>query len=181
MLRKQGADVAEPEIIATTGWTTADLGQALDEVRPRGPYALVSLLIGVNNQFQGLSSHQYRAQFGWLLARAITLAGGRAARVLVLSIPDWGITPFATGRDRRAIAIAIDAFNDINRDGAHHAGARYVDVTAISRAAGTDPSLTATDGLHPSARMYRMWAELALPTALAALQTHDDPPAPAAS
>lgn len=169
MLRERGIDVAEAEIIATTGWTTDDLASAIVEREPRGPYGLVSLLIGVNNQYRGQPLEEYRRQFRGLLEQAITFAGDEPGRVLVLSIPDWGVTPFAEGRDRDQIAREIDAFNAVNRDESASAGARYVDVTPTSRMAAADRRLMAEDGLHPSGLMYRAWAELALPGALAAL------------
>ncbi|MBE0610802.1 MAG: SGNH/GDSL hydrolase family protein [Dehalococcoidia bacterium] len=168
MLRERGIDVAEPEIVATTGWTTDELASAIVEREPRGPYGLVSLLIGVNNQYRGQLLEEYRNQFYGLLEQAIAFAGDEPGRVLVLSIPDWGVTPFADGRDRDQIAREIDAFNAVNRDESASAGARYVDVTPISRMAASDRRLVAEDGLHPSGLTYRAWAELALPGALAA-------------
>ncbi|HEX5726928.1 MAG TPA: GDSL-type esterase/lipase family protein [Longimicrobiaceae bacterium] len=169
LLRERGVDVAEPEIVARTGWTTDELSAAIDAADPRGPYALVSLLVGVNNQYRGRSAVEYREHFRALLARAAGFAGGEGGRVLVLSIPDWGVTPFAAGRDRARIAEEIDAFNRIAREEAERAGARWVDVTPQSRQAGADPSLVAVDGLHPSGESYEEWAWLALPAALAAL------------
>jgi lysophospholipase L1-like esterase len=169
LLRAEGLPVAEPEIIATTGWTTDELSAAIDRANPPGPYPLVSLLIGVNNQYRGRSLEEYREQFGALLARAIALAGGVPGRVLVLAIPDWGVTPYAEGRDRAAIAAALDEFNAANRAAALAAGAHYVDVTPLSRLAGLDPGLLAPDGLHPSGRQYLEWARLALPAACLAL------------
>ena len=129
----------------------------------------MSLLIGVNNQYRGLDADQYRLEFRALLERAIEFARGRPDRVIVLSIPDWGVTPFAEGEDREQVAREIDQFNLINREETERANARYVDVTPISREAATDPSLVADDGLHPSGKMYAAWAELALPEALAAI------------
>jgi len=169
-LRQQGMAIGEPQIIARTGWTTDELLAAIDQAAPMGPFDLVSLLIGVNNQYRGRDSGEYRAEFRALLRRAIALAGGRAARVLVLSIPDWGVTPFAAGRDRGRIAAEIDAFNAINRAEAERAGARYVDITPESRAAAAHPELIAGDGLHPSGTMYAEWVELALPQVVAALE-----------
>ena len=166
LLRAAGVPVTEPEIIATTGWTTDELAAGIDRANPRGPYDLVSLLIGVNNQYRGWSEEEYRAQFVALLQRAIGFADGRPSRVLVLSIPDWGVTPFAEGRDRAAIAIAIDRFNAINREEAARADAAYVDITPISR---QNAALIADDGLHPSGAMYAEWAKAALPVARAAL------------
>ncbi|MFN8501857.1 MAG: GDSL-type esterase/lipase family protein [Kouleothrix sp.] len=169
LLRARGVALAEPQIIARTGWTTDELAAAIDAAEPQGPFDLVSLLVGVNNQYRGRAAGEYRAELRALLGRAVALAGGDARRVLVLSIPDWGVTPFAAGRDAARIAAEIDAFNAIGRAEALDAGVRYVDVTAESRRAATDPALVAGDGLHPSGAMYAAWAALALPDALAAL------------
>ncbi len=168
-LRAGGRVVAEPRIIARTGWTTDELAQAIAVSNVPADYDLVSLLIGVNDQYRGRSISDYPERFRSLLKQAIGFAGGRPGRVLVVSIPDWGVTPFASGRDRAKIAAEIDAYNALNRAAAEAAGARYVDVTAISREAATDRSLLAPDGLHPSAAMYARWVELALPAARAAL------------
>lgn len=169
LLRERGIDVGEPRIIARTGWTTDELSAAIDDADPRRPFALVTLLIGVNNQYRGRGAEEYRAEFSALLRRAIGFAGGEASRVIVLSIPDWGVTPFADGRDRAQIAAEIDAFNAINRDEARSAGAHWVDVAPQSRAAGADPAFLVSDGLHPSGRAYAEWARLALPAAVEAL------------
>jgi lysophospholipase L1-like esterase len=169
LLRARGIAVAEPEIVARTGWTTDELDAAIDEAAPRGPYALVSLLIGVNDQYRGGEEAVYRSQFTALLRRAIGFAGGEASRVVVLSIPDWGVTPFAEGRDRARIASEIDAFNAAAREVTAEFGARWVDVTPASRQAGSAPGMLVGDGLHPSGRQYATWAELALPAAAAAL------------
>lgn len=169
MLRERGIDVAEPEIVATTGWTTDELASAIVERELHGPFELVSLLIGVNNQYRGWPLDEYRQQFRGLLDQAIAFAGDEPGRVLVLSIPDWGVTPYAEGRDRAQIAREIDAFNRVNREEAAGSGARYVDVTPVSRMASSEPRLVAGDGLHPSGQMYSAWAELVLPEALAAL------------
>jgi lysophospholipase L1-like esterase len=169
LLRARGVDVGEPEIIATTGWTTDELSAGIDRAAPAGPYALVTLLIGVNNQYRGRPADEYRTQLHALLARAVDLAGGDARRVVVVSIPDWGVTPFAEGRDRAQIGREIDAFNAIGRDETERAGARFVDITPGSRAAAHDPPLTAPDGLHPSGKMYGGWARDVLPAAYAAL------------
>jgi lysophospholipase L1-like esterase len=169
LLRREGHTLDEPQIIATTGWTTDELAAGIDRAAPRGPFDLVSLLIGVNNQYRGRDLAEYTVQFEALLQRAIELAGGQPRRVLVLSIPDWGLTPFAAGRDRAAIGRAIDQFNALNARAARRAGAHYVDVTPISRQAADDAALIAGDGLHPSGKMYAEWARLALPAAREAL------------
>ncbi|HEX8724653.1 MAG TPA: GDSL-type esterase/lipase family protein [Gemmatimonadaceae bacterium] len=168
-LRRRGMPMADPEIIARSGWTCDELASGIAAAAPRGPYPLVSLLIGVNDQFRGATPHQYAPCFEALLRQAASLAGGRTGRVIVLSIPDWGVSPFADGRDRFAIAESIDAFNRVNRAASAAVGARYVDVTASSRAAA-DRSRFVADGLHPSAGMYAEWAALALDAAVAALR-----------
>jgi lysophospholipase L1-like esterase len=163
LLRERGVAVDAPEIVARTGWTTDELSGGIDAASPRGPFDVVTLLIGVNNQYRGRSSAEYRDQFRGLLARAVAFAGGRASHVIVLSIPDWGVTPLAAGGDHARIAHEIDAFNTINRDEASRVGARYADVTTISRRAADEPGLLAPDGLHPSATMYEAWARAVLP------------------
>ena len=161
----------ETGIIARTGWTTDELWQAIQQSPPQGAYELVSLLIGVNDQYRGGDAERYRQDFRFLLGKAIGYAGGDPKRVIVLSIPDWGATPYAR-IDRRSaaqISAEINAFNAVNKDESQKAGVRYVDVTPISRQAPADPALLADDGLHPSGKMYAAWAALALPEALAAL------------
>ena len=164
-LREGGRAAGDPLIVARTGWTTDELMAEIDGAAPEGRFDLVSLLIGVNDQYRGRDVEEFRAGFRALLRRAIGFAGGEAGRVIVLSIPDWGVTPFAGGRDRAAIAQAIDRFNAAGRDETRRAGARYVDVTAVSREAAGDATLLAADGLHPSGAMYAAWASLALPAA----------------
>ena len=159
----EGVRVNDPEIVARTGWTTSELAREIQERNLKGPYDIVSLLIGVNNQYRGRGVEEYRAEFVDLLGQAISFAGGNPGRVVVLSIPDWGVTPFAEGRDRAQIAAEIDAFNEVNRTESERFAVRYVDVTGISREAATNPELVADDGLHPSGTMYARWAEAALP------------------
>ena len=168
-LRAAGLDVADPQIIAETGWRTDDLNAAITRVAPKGPFQLVSLLIGVNNQYQGRTAEAYRGEFDALLRRAIDLAGGEPSRVLVLSIPDWGATPFGQSQSNPP-GPAIDRFNAVNLEMSRKAGVRYVDVTPASRAAATDPTLTIGDDLHPSGKMYATWVDLALPEATQALK-----------
>jgi lysophospholipase L1-like esterase len=167
-LRGRGYQV-DVSILARTGWTTSELAEGMRAASLAGGYALVSLLIGVNNQYRGLSLDAYRAEFSSLLDWAVQLAGGEPKRVTVLSIPDWGVTPFAEGRDRARVSVETDAFNSVNREESAREGVRYVDVTAVSRLALHDPSLLASDNLHPSGLMYSRWADLVLPEALAAL------------
>lgn len=162
-LRAEGKDMTDPEIIARTGWTTDELDAAITERGPKGPYDLVSLLIGVNNQYRGRSLEEYREQFSALLERAIGFAGGHPERVFVVSIPDWGVTPFAEGRDRAEIGREIDAFNAAARERCRERGVQFVDITPGSRRAADDPALVASDGLHPSGAMYAEWTAAVLP------------------
>jgi lysophospholipase L1-like esterase len=171
-LRAEGIPVADPVIIARTGWRTDDLSAGIDRANPQGPFDIVGLLIGVNNQYQGRSADAYRGEFAALLKRAIAFAaGGDPARVIVLSIPDWGATPFAAGPDRARIGAEIDRFNAINREETKRAGARYVDVTPESREAPNRPELIAGDGLHPSGKMYGQWVRLVLSETKASIET----------
>lgn len=155
----------EVTIIARTGWTTDELWQGIQAREIRPPYNLVSLLIGVNNQYRGLDINEYREQFVFLLHKSIEYAGGEPRRVIILSIPDWGVTPFASGRDSNKIAKEIDEFNQVNREESEKADVHYMDITPGSRDAVTEPALIARDGLHPSGKMYAMWAEKVLPVA----------------
>ena len=166
-LRDDGVGLADPRIIAATGWTTDELDAAIDVAAPADEYAFVSLLIGVNNQYRGRNVHDYGREFAALLERAIGFAGGRGGRVLVLSIPDWGVTPFArdSGRDRSAIARELDAYNATARDLCAARGVAFVDISAVSRERGAEPAMLAADNLHPSAAMYALWTQLALPVA----------------
>ncbi|MEK9137534.1 MAG: SGNH/GDSL hydrolase family protein [Bacteroidota bacterium] len=166
MLREQKIDIADPVIIACTGWTTDELDAAIDRENLQEPFDLVSLLVGVNNQYRERDREEYREQFKRLLQRAIGFAGGDSSHVIVLSIPDWGVMPFAEGRDRKKIAQEIDDFNAINREETERSGAHYVDVTPLSRDAASDMSFIASDGLHPSGKMYEEWARLVLPKAI---------------
>ncbi len=174
MLRQAGINVAAPRIIARTGWTTAELMQAIESEEKSGEikesYDMVSLLIGVNNQYRGQSLDLYRTEFGTLLQLSIRFAKDDPGKVLVLSIPDWGVTPFAQNCDRAQIAREIDQFNAVAQEEAQKAGVPYVDITPVSRTAAKDQSLIAADKLHFSGSMYREWAELALPIAQSILQ-----------
>lgn len=169
LLRARGVAIDDPQVIATTGWTTDELDAGIDAAHALAPipndHALVSLLIGVNNQYRERSLDDYEAQFAGLLERAIGFAGGEAARVIVLAIPDWGVTPFAmqSGRDRAQISMQLDAFNAAAQRIAQARGARFVDTAAVSRERGGEVAMLADDGLHPSAALYAQWAEAALP------------------
>lgn len=165
VLREQGINVADPEIIAKTGWTTGELAEGIAQAQPQGPYDLVSLLIGVNNQYRGLSQDEYREQFVGLLETAVAFADDKPHRVFVVSIPDWSMTPFGQRRDAQAVSAAIDAFNAINRAETENRGIVYINITPNSRQAPAGRELIADDGLHPSGEMYRQWVELILPEA----------------
>jgi len=160
----------EVTLIARTGWTTDELWQGIQARELNPPYDLVSLLIGVNNQYRGLDIDEYREEFIFLLNKAIEYAGGDAKRVIVLSIPDWGVTPFAKSRDSKEIATEINLFNSVNREESEKAGVYYVNITPSSREAVTDSALIAADGLHPSGKMYAEWAGLAYPEVLKILE-----------
>ena len=162
-LKKRGYSVKAPEIIAVTGWTTSDLKAGIKAADPKGPYDLVSLLIGVNNQYRGMDINIYRTEFGELIDQSIRFAGNDPGRVIVLSIPDWGVTRFASDRDKEKIAREIDQYNAINRQITLARGIVWIDVTGISRVAEQDETLIAGDGLHPSGKMYTEWVRLAIP------------------
>lgn len=150
-------------IIARTGWTVDELWEGIQINPPKGTYNLVTLLIGVNDQYRGYSVNEYREDFRFILGKAIEYAGGDPAKVIVLSIPDWGVTPFAADRDRQQITKQIDQFNLVNHEESQKAGVRYVDITPASRKAVSDLTLIASDGLHPSGEMYALWAQEVFP------------------
>lgn len=158
-LNKKGYAIGKPTIIATTGWRTDNLKNAMNIAQLKPEYDLVSLLIGVNNQYQGKSSDQYAIEFEDLLKTAIHLAKGRKENVFVVSIPDYGFTPFGKPK-KEAITKAIDLFNEINARITYKYKVQYFNITEISRDGLTDPSLVAGDGLHPSGKMYAQWVEL---------------------
>lgn len=162
-LADNGTSIADAEIIAQTGWNTAELKQGIEARDPQEPYDLVSLLIGVNNQYRGLDTADFRQDFRDLLQMSIQFAGSDTAGVIVVSIPDYGVTPFAQNMYQEQIAKEIDAFNAIKEQEAMRAGVVFIDITPISRLAADDPSLLAEDGLHPSGKMYAKWVEIILP------------------
>jgi lysophospholipase L1-like esterase len=159
LLRKTGHKIHAPEILAKTGWTTGELISAINQHRFLNKYDFVSLLIGVNNQYRGRSVEEYKKEFEELLKLAIAFAGNDPSKVVVLSIPDWGVTPFAEGRDRSQIAKDIDVYNSANKEITVQNNVHYIDITPLTREAITDQSLLAPDGLHPSAKDYQRWAE----------------------
>jgi len=159
----EGIPTWSPLIVAQTGWTTDELMDGIDQAHIDPPFDLVSLLIGVNNQYRGWDTAVFRTEFNELLDRAVTFAGNDPGKVLALSIPDWGVTPFAEGRDRAKISAEIDAFNSIKKQVTEKRGILFIDITGISRLAENDESLLAGDGLHPSGKMYGMWVEKIIP------------------
>ena len=167
-MREAGTHMGEPQIVAVTGWTTDELARGMDEARLQPGHDLVTLQIGVNNQYRGRPLAEYATQFDELLSRAVALAGDEASRVVVVSIPDWGVTRFAreNGHDAARIATELDAFNACARELADARGAGFVDITGLSR---QYPTLVAQDGLHPSAAQYAAWIEEILPAALRAV------------
>ena len=165
MLRTEGVAVSNPVTIARTGWTTSELASAIAAADPEPAFDMVTLLIGVNNQYRGQPLASYRTEFYELLETAVRLAKGNPNRVLVLSIPDWGATPFGEGRDRQQITAEIEAFNAAAKELAQIAGVTFIDITPLTRKAAEDLSYVASDGLHYSGKMHREWALLALPKA----------------
>jgi lysophospholipase L1-like esterase len=164
-LRANGIAINDPGIIAKTGWTTDELSEALDEAESNNtlspPYNLVSLSIGVNNQYRERSAENYREEFSALLQRAIGYAGKKNLHVFVLSIPDWGITEFGqkSGRDVTQITRELDNYNQINAEVSKQAGVHYVDISKITREVGADAKYYAEDGLHPSRALYALWVK----------------------
>ena len=172
-LRNDGLPVTDPQIIAQTGWTTDELDSAIDAAHLLPAFDIASLLIGVNNQYRGRSVEEYREQFTRLLERAIGFVQGRHDRVLVLSIPDWGVTAFGQQDARGAASIAaeIDAFNTTAQETCQQRGVAFINITGVSRTLGEQAAMQASDGLHPSALMYAEWTRLALPYARAMVAT----------
>ena len=147
------------KIIATTGWRTDDLSKAMDEAGLSNDYNLVSLLIGVNNQYQGKSVEDYKPEYEVLLDRAISLAGGMKENVFVVSIPDYAFTPFGQTADSEKISNELEIYNAACKAITVAKGVQHIDITGISKEGITDPSLVAKDGLHPSAKQYTYWVE----------------------
>ncbi|MFN5020151.1 MAG: SGNH/GDSL hydrolase family protein [bacterium] len=159
LLRKKGLAVHAAEIVAKTGWTTDELMAGIEKTVFEKNYDIVTLLIGVNNQYRGNPDDVYAIEFEALLNKAIAFAAGNKKHVYVLSIPDWGATPFAEGRDRKKIAAEIDVFNSINRKITKAKGITYISITEGTREVPSNPKLVAKDGLHPSSDDYARWAE----------------------
>lgn len=169
-LRENGIEIKAPTIIARTGWTTGELKAAIVASDTKGSFNLVSLLIGVNNQYRGMDIAVFVQEFKELLDTAIGFAGGNPDRVFVVSIPDWGVTPFAEGRDREQIASEIDAYNRVKQAACKAAGVRYFNITDISRMVPEMDGLVAPDGLHPSGAMYAAFVQRIAPGVTAMLE-----------
>lgn len=167
-LRTKNYQCADAKIIARTGWRTDDLMFGINAQNITDTFDLVSLLIGVNNQYQGKSITTYRTEFRILLERAIDFAGGDVNKVFVLSIPDYGVTPFGSSNAQQ-IGQEIDEFNTVNLEITDSLNVQYFDITPISRMAKNDATLLANDQLHPSGKMYKMWVDLMLDTVVAKL------------
>lgn len=166
LLTADGIDCGKPQIVAKTGWTTDELEKAIAETKLAEHYDLVTLLIGVNNQYRGRDAEQYRLELRELIEFAIKKGHNNPQKVVLVSIPDWGVTPFAKGRDRAKIAAEIDTYNQIKKEEADRAKVHFVDITDITRdISGAKADLIATDGLHPSGKMYLEWAKRVSPIA----------------
>ncbi|MBC7889867.1 MAG: SGNH/GDSL hydrolase family protein [Ferruginibacter sp.] len=159
LLRAAGLNFYAPEIIASTGWTTEELKLAIDESLLQAEYDFISVLIGVNNQYQGRSVDEFRVHFRVILELAIQQAGGVAKNVIVLSIPDWGVTPFAINKSPEKVRSEIDMYNFICQAEAEHFQTRFIDITQSQRLDGNREAFLAPDLLHPSQKEYAKWAE----------------------
>ena len=157
-LRAKGERIEKPRIIAVTGWRTDQLKKAMEEAHLKNEYGLVSLLIGVNNQYQNMLIESYTLEFAELLQTAVDLTGGKKENVFVVSIPDYGFTPFGKSKQTE-ISKAIDQYNNVNREITFRKGIKYINVTDLSREGLANPEYVAGDGLHPSGKMYSLWVE----------------------
>jgi lysophospholipase L1-like esterase len=158
------------QVIATTGWTTDELIKEAEEIKPEVPFDLVSLLIGVNNEYRGYPQIQYSKEFKILLEKAIEFAGGSPEKVFVISIPDYGCTPFGAAKSAE-IHAGLLLYNEEAKRQATAAGVAFADIFQVSRLASSQPELTASDGLHPSPAMYAKWVEIMLPVVLKILSS----------
>ena len=158
ILRRSGLAFYAAEIIAKTGWTTDELSNAIENTSTLEKYDIVSLLIGVNNQYRGRSATEFKIEFEHLLQKAIQFSGNRPYRVVVLSIPDWGVTPFAEGRDKKQTADEIDVYNDICKRSATAFKTHFINIITSQREDGSKTEFLASDGLHPSGKEYKKWA-----------------------
>lgn len=159
LLRKQGFHFHAPEIIAQTGWTTAELAEHLIHTQLAKEYDFVTLLIGVNNQYRGLAIEDFKNDFEFLLKKAIHLAGEKPNNVMVISVPDWGVTPFAVSRNQKQIAEEIQHYNQACEAAAQQHQCHFINITASQREDGNKEAFLASDQLHPSGKEYAKWAE----------------------
>ena len=159
LLRKAGIDVYAPEIVAKTGWTTDELDAHISQTSFCAAYDMVTLLIGVNNQYRGRSAENFQPEFKALLQKAIAFANDKNENVYVLSIPDWGVTPFAKERDTKQVALEIDQYNEVCRRTAQELNCHYIDITVSQRMDGNNPGFLAADELHPNGNEYAKWAK----------------------
>jgi len=176
LLNNKGYKISPPVIIAKTGWTTEELMAGIDEKNIKSKkFDLVTLLIGVNDQYRGYELNKYPERLEKLIKIALDFAGRNKNKIIIISIPDWGITPFAKskGRDKVKIGLEIDQYNLQKKLMAEKYSIKYVDVTDISRRAVRKPNLIAGDGLHPSGLMYSLWAEKLLSSAEKVLKKND--------
>lgn len=160
LLRNKGLHFHAPEIVAKTGWTTGELADRILHTRLNEQYDFVSLLIGVNNQYRGLNINDYQNEFEFLLRKAIHFSATQPKHVIVLSIPDWSVTPFAKDRKLKKIAEEIDAFNTINQKITAQYKVQYVNITESTRDVADDSSLITLDKLHYTGKEYAKWARL---------------------
>ncbi len=163
LLKNNNLSVKTLQYIATTGWTTLNLLDAIASQNPTGPFDIVTLLIGVNDQYQHFDTGGYRLHFTQCLQNAIALAGNKKDHVFVLSIPDYSVTPFSQNSDTAQIRKGIDEFNAINKEITLSFNISYTDITPFTREAKNDASLIANDGLHPSGKEYAKWAAVLAP------------------
>ena len=170
LLKRNNILFKTPEYIAVTGWTTQNLLDGIAQKNPQGPFDVVSLLIGVNDQYQHLDTAGYRTRFTACLEQAIELAGNKKEHVFVLSIPDYSVTPFAKQMDTAQISKEIDEFNMINKAITLSYNISYTDITLLTREAKNDNTLIASDGLHPPGKEYAKWAALLAPQMQKVLQ-----------
>jgi lysophospholipase L1-like esterase len=169
ILKPQGIVMADPVYIAQTGWTTANLQNAITSQNPSPTYDIVSLLIGVNDQYQGMDTAGYAIRFTQLLEKSVQLAKGMKSNVFVLSIPDYSVTPFVSQANKARVRMEVDWFNTINKRITLAYGVSYTDITPSTREAETNPALLATDNLHPSGLEYKKWADMLAPKIKAVL------------
>lgn len=162
-LKAQNIDVTTLKYIAATGWTTTDLISAINLQNPANDFDIVTLLIGVNDQYQQHNKVSYGTLFKALLNKAVELAGNRKSHVFVLSIPDYSVTPFVNDENKARVSREIKEFNAINKEITIQNNVPYIDITPSTRHAANDSSLIANDGLHPSAKEYAVWAGMLAP------------------